>query len=82
VEICPGAPAELLAIRAGSVREAVATAHPDRVVIHAGRVVARTVTIRHRASNDVGLTTVRTDDSGTDRAGLTTSGDWGGDRHE
>lgn len=46
VSIMPGAPAELLAIQAGSVREAIATATPDRVVIHAGRVVARTSVTR------------------------------------
>jgi cytosine deaminase len=39
----PGAPAELLAVRASSLREAVATTTEARVVIHAGRVVARTV---------------------------------------
>jgi len=42
VNIKPGGAAELLAIRAGSVRGAVAEADPNRVVIHAGRVVART----------------------------------------
>ncbi|MBS1888670.1 MAG: amidohydrolase family protein [Actinobacteria bacterium] len=42
VRIEAGAPAELLAIRAGSVREALATATEDRVVVHRGRVVART----------------------------------------
>ena len=42
VTISPGSPAELLAIRAGSLREALATAHPERLVISAGRVVART----------------------------------------
>ncbi len=42
VAIEPGAPAELLAIRAESVREAIATAPLDRVVIHRGRVVSRT----------------------------------------
>ncbi|GIH06432.1 cytosine deaminase [Rhizocola hellebori] len=42
VTISPGSPAELLAIRAGSLREALATTHPERLVISAGRVVART----------------------------------------
>jgi cytosine deaminase len=42
VDIRPGAAAELLAIRAGSIREAVAESDPNRVVIHQGRVVART----------------------------------------
>ncbi len=42
VTISPGSPAELLAIRAGCLREALATAHPERLVISAGRVVART----------------------------------------
>ncbi|WP_162907338.1 amidohydrolase family protein [Allorhizocola rhizosphaerae] len=37
-----GAAADLLAIRAGSLREAIATAHPDRVVVRAGRVAALT----------------------------------------
>jgi hypothetical protein len=32
---------DLLPIRAGSIREAVATAHPVRVVVRRGRVVAR-----------------------------------------
>jgi cytosine deaminase len=44
VDIKPGAPADLLAIRAGSVREAVADADPNRVVIRGGRVVAHTRT--------------------------------------
>jgi cytosine deaminase len=42
VRISPGSPAELLAIRAGCLREALATARPERLVISAGRVVART----------------------------------------
>jgi len=42
VRIEPGAPAELLAIRADSLREAIATAPLDRLVIHAGRLVSRT----------------------------------------
>jgi cytosine deaminase len=46
VAIEAGAPAELLAIRAGSLREAVAEASPERVVIHAGSVVARTTVRR------------------------------------
>jgi cytosine deaminase len=41
VEVVPAAPAELLAIRACSVREAIAFAPADRIVIHRGRVVAR-----------------------------------------
>jgi cytosine/creatinine deaminase len=42
-----GAPAELLAVRASSLREAVATTTEARLVIHAGRVVARTVVEQH-----------------------------------
>jgi cytosine deaminase len=42
-----GAPAELLAVRASSLREAVATTTEARVVMHAGRVVARTVVEQH-----------------------------------
>lgn len=41
-----GAPAELLAIRASTLSEAVATATADRVVIHRGRVVSRTSVTR------------------------------------
>jgi cytosine deaminase len=40
--IVPGAPAELLAIRGESLREAIAAAPADRVVVHQGRVVSRT----------------------------------------
>jgi len=36
-----GDPAELVAIRAGSLREAVAARTSDRIVVHEGRVVAR-----------------------------------------
>lgn len=50
VTITPGAPAELLAIRASSVREAIATADAGRVVIHRGRIVARTTV--HREFGD------------------------------
>jgi cytosine deaminase len=46
VRVEPGYPAELLAIRAESVLEAVAMASPERVVIHQGRVVARTTVQR------------------------------------
>jgi cytosine deaminase len=42
-----GAPADLLAVRASSLREAVATTTEARLVIHAGRVVARTVVEQH-----------------------------------
>jgi cytosine deaminase len=40
VRIEPGAPAELMAIPAASVGEAVAAAPGDRLVVHRGRVVA------------------------------------------
>ena len=40
----PGHAAELLAVRANSVIEAVAEATADRIVIHAGRLVAQTTT--------------------------------------
>ncbi|HEX6870723.1 MAG TPA: amidohydrolase family protein, partial [Micromonosporaceae bacterium] len=46
VEITPGAPAELVAVRAESVRQAIAEATVDRLVIHAGQVVARTTATR------------------------------------
>ena len=44
VAITPGSPAELLAIKVGSLREAVASAPADRLVFHRGRLVARTTT--------------------------------------
>jgi cytosine deaminase len=46
VRVEVGFPAELLAIRAGSVQEAVAGASPERVVLHQGRVVCRTLLTR------------------------------------
>lgn len=39
-----GFPAELVAVRASSIREAIAEQPADRVVIHRGQVVARTTT--------------------------------------
>jgi cytosine deaminase len=42
VQLEPGFPAELLAVRASSLREAVAVASHERVVIHDGSVVSRT----------------------------------------
>lgn len=39
-----GSPAELVAVRAASPRQAIAEAVADRIVIHGGRVVARTET--------------------------------------
>jgi cytosine deaminase len=43
VAVAPGSPAELVAIRAASVREAIATASPERIVFHRGTVVARSM---------------------------------------
>jgi cytosine deaminase len=40
VTIAPGDPAELLAIRAGGLREAIAVGPQGRIVVHEGRVVA------------------------------------------
>ncbi|HKA03129.1 MAG TPA: amidohydrolase family protein [Acidimicrobiales bacterium] len=40
VEIAPGSPAELVAVRADSLREAIATAPAGRVVVHRGRLVS------------------------------------------
>jgi cytosine deaminase len=37
----PGAPADLLAVRGSSLREAIATASGDRIVLRGGRVVSR-----------------------------------------
>ena len=44
VEVVPGAPADLMAVRAETVREAIAEQPGDRLVFHAGRLVARTTT--------------------------------------
>jgi len=41
VRVEAGAPAELVAVDAGTPREAIATAGADRIVVHRGRVVAR-----------------------------------------
>ena len=49
VRLAPGSPADLLAVRGSSLREAVATATEERVVIRAGRVVARTRVERESA---------------------------------
>ena len=42
----PGSPADFVAIDAPSIRGAIADAPADRVVVHAGRVVARSSTSR------------------------------------
>jgi len=42
VTIAPGAPADLVAVRAEDLGSAVASGTPDRVVLRGGRVVART----------------------------------------
>ncbi|MGB3698734.1 MAG: amidohydrolase family protein [Gordonia sp. (in: high G+C Gram-positive bacteria)] len=47
-----GAPAELLAIRADSIDDAIASGTEARVVIHRGRVVARTEVRTHRPHTD------------------------------
>jgi cytosine/creatinine deaminase len=49
VRVEAGAPAELLAVRAASLEEAVAGASSDRLVLHRGRVVSRTVVTREPA---------------------------------
>jgi cytosine deaminase len=45
----PGAAAEFLAVRAGSLAEVVASAPAERIVLHAGRVVARSELTQHIA---------------------------------
>ena len=42
VTIAPGAPADLVAIRAGDLGGAVASGTPDRIVLRGGQIVART----------------------------------------
>ncbi len=46
VIVTPGAPAELLAVKAHTLREAIAFAPADRLVFHRGRLVVRTTTHR------------------------------------
>jgi cytosine deaminase len=46
VTLEPGSPADFVAIDAPSVRGAIADAPADRIVVHRGRVVARTATSR------------------------------------
>lgn len=46
VAVAAGNPADLLAIRAASLTEAVADATEDRIVLRAGRVIARTTVTR------------------------------------
>jgi len=46
VRVEPGFPAELLAVRAASVEEAVAAAPPERLVLRRGELVSRTTVIR------------------------------------
>jgi cytosine deaminase len=43
VALVPGAPAEILAVRGSSLADAVARASEDRIVVHAGRCISRTV---------------------------------------
>jgi cytosine/creatinine deaminase len=49
VRIEPGFPAELLAVRAASVHEAVAAAPAERLVVHRGQPVSRTTVIHERS---------------------------------
>lgn len=48
----PGAPAELLAVRADTLADAMADARADRVVLHRGRIVCRT---RHERDFPAGM---------------------------
>lgn len=50
LRIEPDAPADLVAIAAGSLREAIATRTEDRLVLRAGRIVARTTVTRNGAA--------------------------------
>ena len=42
VAVIPGAPADLVAIRADDITSAMASGTADRIVLRSGRVVART----------------------------------------
>lgn len=48
VTLAPGSPAELLLIRASTLRQAIAAAPVERIVVHRGRVVSRTRVERER----------------------------------
>jgi cytosine deaminase len=48
VDVVPGSPADLLLVRAATLREAVATAPAERTTIRRGRVTARTTTRTER----------------------------------
>ena len=53
IEVAPGFPADLVAVAAGSPREAVATATQDRLVFRRGELVVRT-TLERAAATPVG----------------------------
>jgi hypothetical protein len=55
VQIAPGAPAELLAVAGRSLREAIATATEDRIVLRGERVLARTRVEREPAGATAAL---------------------------
>jgi cytosine deaminase len=58
VTLAPGSPAELLAVDAANVREAIASAPAARTVVHRGRVVATTtVTVEISPQSGTGHTT-------------------------
>jgi cytosine/creatinine deaminase len=46
--VAPGAPADLVAVAAGSLQEALSTTTEDRIVFRAGRVVRRTSVVRQQ----------------------------------
>ncbi|GIG29224.1 amidohydrolase family protein [Cellulomonas marina] len=62
--VVPGAAAELLAVRGADLAEVVATASPDRYVVHAGRLVARTRVERTVAAPATALPTGPLDAAG------------------
>lgn len=75
VDLQPGSPAELLAIRAQSVAEAVAVGSPERLVIHQGRIVARSTFSREFPVADQATAAHDTQPSrGWLRRGLTRNG--------
>jgi cytosine deaminase len=51
----PGAAAEFLAVRAGSLAEAIAEASPERYVIHRGALVARSILTSEVAEPTIGV---------------------------
>jgi cytosine/adenosine deaminase-related metal-dependent hydrolase len=56
VSVAPGSPADLVAVRATDLGNAVASGTPDRIVLRGGRIVARTRTAAELARPELRAT--------------------------